>query len=276
MMTTHTIIANVSGMAQRLCELRWHRPTLALPPGDVCETTVLLCSGGRGDGFAGDQVGGPPLISAMQARGWHVLDRRWVGGWFAWPESILNASLRTLLMLDALPSLGVPMANLVGVGNSGGAAEIAYQLVSGESDHFARAVLCSGPPMTDLSLVCTSVPTSAWQQKCASLMAPYPFASPPACTVSQSGVLGPWFARLPGALSEESILHATNPPSAAPFALLVGELDSTGGAVPGGLLFADEVSGLPVAPTFVLDAGHLMQESIAGRQAILDAVRCVP
>lgn len=228
---------------------------------------ILLCSGGNGTGFMGDQVGGRVLVEALVAQGYMVLDRRWVGGWIRSGFGVLPQSRRGAAMISFLMGLAEQQHKaLRTIGNSAGSSELAYSLTTWKR-YPVQTILCSGPPMSRLQYECPTIPPQAWVQHCMGMLATSGFVfrcGTPAFS-NPNGFLCPLLF-MPRFLPEDSILHS-HAHLAFPLTvtMLIGDNDCTA-AVCQALEFSGSTG---VIPLLVGGGEHFLPKTIEGRNAIL-------
>lgn len=231
---------------------------------------VVLCSGGTGGGFMGNQPGGAELVEAMAAQNLFVLERAWDGGWLQAGHGVKPQSRRGAAMLSFLINSAARNGKtLMAVGNSGGSSELAYSLTTWER-YPANTILASGPPMTRLEHECAEPPSAIWAARCSLLLASSGFTFQ--CgTPALNNPGGFLCSRLlpPSQLFEDSILHSAavvNFPQ--PVSMLIGDNDCTA-AVCQGLEF-QSATGVPVS--LVGGGNHFLPETAEGRAAIVVAL----
>ena len=206
-----------------------------------------------------------------------MIDRRWESGWFTDGTGIRRQSARYAVMVDWIRTNLHFTGALCAVGNSGGAAEIAYALTSWNGDNLLDvAILSSGPPLTRLDYMCEVPASAAWAAQCAALVPPGTLScGPPGCEPEPTNPVCPLLPTnpLPGELIDQSILHPLAvldyPTTVLQF--LLGAEDCTS-AVPLAMLFVNAVQS-PTPVEFVPNTPHLMTSTTEGRAAIVQALK---
>ncbi len=238
--------------------------------------TVILHSGTTGAEHISASPEGRQLVDDLVARGYGVVDRKWIGGWWGTGASIRDEAERGAMVADWVMVTGGTGGGLRGpfraFGNSGGAAEIAYGLTSyGMGTRWDRVVLGGGPPMARLQHLCAEPPAHEWRQEAESALAPYAaqFTCGPMRWSDPTAVVCPVIGGFePAALAQMSVLHAGATTSfSCDVATLMGSDDCTV-AVPQGAVFYAAVQSaktLAVVP----GAPHFVPATAAGRAAIV-------
>lgn len=247
------------------------------PAGTALIGTAVLGSGGIGTDFVGDTVGGPELTDDLLALGFQVIDRRWELGWFTDPTGIRDQSARYAVLIDWIRRNLHTTGALCGVGNSGGAGEIAYALTSWNGDNLLDvAVLASGPPLSRLDYLCEQPASATWAAQCSALVPPGALSCGTAnCEPEPTNPVCPLLPATPapGELLDQSILHPAaelDYPTTV-VQMLLGAEDCTS-AVPLSLLFASAVtSAVPIE--FVPNTPHLLSSTQEGRDAIVQTLK---
>lgn len=245
-------------------------------PGTPLLGTVLLGTGGVGLEFISDSPEGVALSNELLAAGFRIVDRRWEAGWISSKRSFLKQSARYAVLAywvrDNLHTSGAFCA----VGNSGGAAEVAYSLAAwnGE-DLFDVAILASGPPLTRLDYLCESPASPTWAAMCLALVAPGLLAcGQPTCEPEPNNPVCPLLpaSPTPEELLAASILHPgadLDYPNTV-VQVLLGDQDCSS-TVPLAILYLNSLAS-PSALGIVPGTPHLLFSTPAGRDAILQAL----
>ena len=266
------------GVATKVAEVRVYTPDAGCNRG-----TIVLLAGGQGEDFYTATAGGETVLEQLLARHWRVCELAWTsGGWFnvPWGGPVVQHAQAVTALLEFIQSAihvgGAGVAFRL-VGNSGGSGAIAYGLANwGLHTLTDRVVLCSGPPMVDMTKSCASPPDPAfitlinglWPEGMECNPIPYcndPEAEPPliACEMIKPG----------GADPEESILNATSvedyPDTEVRF--LWGSADCSGATVAQALLFHTAITSAK-AYRVVLGAHHWMPDTPQGLEAVVLAV----
>ncbi len=263
----------VPGIPDADCALRFFRGS------GSNSGTVMLHSGTTGAEYISSSPEGLEFVANLIVRGYTVVDRKWLGGWFAAGYSIREAAQRGALVADWVMTTGGTGGGLQGpfraYGNSGGAAEVAYGLTSyGMGDRWDRVVLGGGPPMTRLQYLCASPPPAAWLQEAEAALQPYAsqFTCSPMTWTDPATVVCPVISGVaPGALAEASVLHPGATTSfGCEVSMLLGSNDCTV-ATPQAAVFFTAISSAKTI-SIVPGGEHFMPATAGGRAAILAEV----
>ncbi len=132
-------------------------------PTGAARATLVLGTGGGGDGFVEDGVMGPLLLGRLRDAGYRVVQRRWASpGWFVGDGGVRAASCAYAALVGWIDD-NVADDNLCAMGLSGGAIELAYALARWDgADRLDGAALLGGPSMTVLDQVCPSAAPNDW------------------------------------------------------------------------------------------------------------------
>lgn len=252
--------------------------------------SVVFGSGGDGTGFYNYTQ-----TRRLQDAGYAVIDRRWPAGWFtAGTAGPQQAACRLAALLRHLRKNVVPTGAFCATGNSGGSAELAYALTWQGAGKVLDFGMPSSGPFHRLDLACQGESDAAWKSQCQALITSrcpdcasrlcqlgngprslidLSFSAMPKCSASTPADLallmtlgpaqGPGASRLDGAK-----VH-----------FLTGK-DDPGGYAPmqTALYDALKATGAAVEISYVTGAPHEMDSTVAGANAIFDALstRCVP
>lgn len=270
----HTLKVSVAGLPDRNAQIRLTAPTTGSAMG-----TVMLLSGGSGAGWYAAQPGGPELVQALADLGYLVVDRRWQPpGWFTTVPGILAESERGAMLLSYVLAVHHAGGPAIVVGNSAGAAEVAYSMTTwGLENAFTGVVLCGGPPTAKLEHLCQDPPDPLWGAEAAGYFQPgvMPCGAPvlheTTSAVCQAMIAG----TDPASLAIEGVLRPGALLDFGAFVhVLVGDMDCTVGA-PQAMAFWDAV-GSAKALEIVANGYHFMPTTEEGRDAILRAVVGAP
>ena len=226
---------------------------------------IVLGTGGSGVGFYADQPGGEQLALSLVAMGYTVFQRSWASpGWFSDGLNINQCSTRYGDLVYWLAGEG----KITCIGNSGGAAEIAYNY---DCSKIHRAVLCSGPPFTHLEWTCEDPPSPEWVAEFDYLNGNYLSQWTSPIDLCGAPALCPILPTVPGypeSLYAMSLMmiNILNFPAHT----ILGTNDTTVG-VSMGILFYDRLTSTK-SLTVVPGGNHWMPDTPQGRNAILTHV----
>ena len=235
----------------------------------------------------GRHAHGEESIYFLSGEGFTVVDRRWVTGWFEGAtDGPQQAACRGAALVRFLKTSLAPSAPLCATGNSGGSAELGYELTwqhAGASLDFAMP---SSGPFHRLDLGCQGDSDADWPAECAALKAAdCPDCASKGCQLS-GGVQSLLDLSFGSATrcsaptgTDLDTLKAASPvdgPYAAtldgvPTHFLEGKLDP-GPYMPLSTALHDalKASGADVEITYVDGADHEIDQSTEGAHAILD------
>jgi hypothetical protein len=224
----------------------------------------------------------------LRAAGLHVLERRWVDGWFEGAtEGPQQAACGLAELIEHLRAELPGSLALCATGNSGGSVELGYALTwHGASASLDFALPTSGP-FHRLDLACQGESNAAWTDRCEDLRA----GLCPGCASEGCQVGGPRAhidtafdhvprCTLPGAgdlaaLRARSPLFGPSVPLLAgfPVQVLVGEADP-GPYLPVAAAFALGLSAAGADVSFGIVPGgeHGLDNTLEGREAITAAL----
>ncbi|MCK6548805.1 hypothetical protein L6R52_23375, partial [Myxococcota bacterium] len=137
--------------------------------------TIVFGSGGDGRGTYESvfPVSVDNVLVPLRNAGYRIVQRQWWPiGWLDGPGGGERLGCRPATMFEAIRDAlhGAGDGAYCLVGQSGGAAEIAYSLVNfGAEDFVDFAVLTGGPPMGRLDYGCLGENDAAWQAQCQGL-----------------------------------------------------------------------------------------------------------
>ncbi len=245
------------------------------PPGVPFLGTLLLANGGAGQALYSSESGGLPVLLALQAHGFRVVDHAMTPGWFSDPLSVRKQSCRFATLLAWVHDRYHTEGMFAALGTSSGAGVLGYALSTWNAERYLDlAVFSGGPPMARYDLMCPQPPPASWPAQCAQLFPPFVIeCGQPSCS-AQSGIFGPALCikcspnPTPREHLEESILHPaadTHYPNTRVH-LLFGAQDCTG-SVTSGLLFYNAVTGEKLYD-FVPATPHSLVLTQLGREAI--------
>jgi hypothetical protein len=156
------------------------------PPkaGVTLRGTVVFGTGADGTGWYDGDPTAVSMMTALTAKGFRVVQRRWQTSWEAGPGGMGAVSARYAALLGWIHQNAQTGGALCATGNSGGASEISYALTRWDAEAILDlAIPTSGPPMARMDLGCFGSTNATWQNQCNSS---YPKASwectPLACT----------------------------------------------------------------------------------------------
>jgi len=253
------------------------------PAGTPVGTALFLSGGKGGDAYSAPaSVGGMEMMQAALAANYQVLELWYQGGWYANGQSLKLMAGRCATAFEWIRD-NRASASMVGVGNSGGSDQLARALAShGAGDWLQRAVLCSGPPVTDMTVACVSPVPPAWTTSATLRMT---IAGFDPTQYSLTGATGSFACQAcqgkgPGMLAEDNVLHTgavTNYPT-TDLRYVLGRMDTVNQTpngsmcVPQSLLHQELVTAQTKTLTIVEDGVHFMPTTQAGRDAILEAM----
>jgi hypothetical protein len=166
----HLVVA-CPGVADLGVSLRIARPT------GSARATLLLGSGGAGNGFVEDDPLALALEKELVDNGYVVVSRGWDNpGWFLGTLGLSASSCRYGTLLRWVDeNVRVPGKPYCAAGLSGGSYEVGYALAHWDgADRLQGAILLAGPAVSQLDLVCPSVAPAKWTDTdCLALAAKY-------------------------------------------------------------------------------------------------------
>jgi hypothetical protein len=276
------------GIESLTAEVRVSPPT----GGKAVLGTVVLGTGGGGIGFGDVQPPVVEMITALRAKGYQIVRRRWTGkqGWLAGSAGAGALSCRYATLVTWIHDNVHVGGAFCAAGNSGGSAEIAYALARwGRSAILDHVVMASGPPMARIDYGCLADPADPWWSQCQSLE-PSTAACPTECAYNAAArnFLDATYAPATPCSTSDAAMAATMhadsvlAPGAAlhyptTFAqFLFGAEDCTV-SVPLGKLYAQAVTS-PKAVETVAGVPHVLISSAAGAAATQASIEkhCVP
>ncbi len=141
-------------------------------PGIPVLGSVLIGSGGGGDGrFETTNYGGQAMQALLQ-QGYRLVQREWDTAWEEGSQGMLASACRYATLLTWVHDTFGQEGAMCAYGNSGGASEIGYALTHyGREEILDFALLSNGPTMSRLDLGCLGANDTAWQQQCPALVA---------------------------------------------------------------------------------------------------------
>jgi hypothetical protein len=249
---------------------------VAEPPAGVKRRgTVVMGSGGGGNGF---YAGAPPvqaLVKDLASMGFLVVDRAWNGGWTTHEGGLKRESCRYATLLTWIHDHLHTGGKFVATGNSGGSAEIGYALTTwGRGDILDLAIPTSGPPIARLDLACVKEASPEWSALCASIVPEGKMECKSACILGTSNDVCKQVTAdpTPEQLLNDSVVHPgavlNYPKTLVHF--LYGAHDC-GEPVPVGLTFATKITSRKVIE-FVPNTPHNIASTPEGREALRNAI----
>ncbi len=237
--------------------------------------TVVLGSGGGGNGF---YAGAPPvaaLVTDLAAMGFLVVDRAWTGGWTTHEGGLRKESCRYATLLTWVHDTLHKGGKFVATGNSGGSAEIGYALTSwGRGDILDVAIPTSGPPIARLDLACVKEPTPEWAKQCQAIIPKGVMECPSNCILGTANDVCKQFSAEAtlDELRADSVAHKDAvldyPHTRVHF--LYGAHDC-GEPVPIGLMYATQITSRKKIE-FVPKTPHTIASTPEGREALRKAI----
>jgi hypothetical protein len=246
------------------------------PPAGVARRgTVVMGSGGGGNGF---YAGAPPvhaLVKDLAAMGFLVVDRAWDGGWTTHEGGLKKESCRYATLLTWVHDHLHKGGKFVATGNSGGSAEIGYAMTTwGRGDILDLAIPTSGPPVARLDYACVKEASPEWSSLCAAIVPKGKMECASGCILGTSNDVCKQVTAEPTLeqLLNDSVIHPgalLNYPKTR-LHFLYGAKDC-GEPVPIGLTWATKVTSEKVIE-FVPNTPHNIASTAEGREALRKAI----
>ncbi len=246
------------------------------PPGVPVRGTIVFGTGARGVSLFSAETFGAPIMRELQNRGFRIVDRGWITGWFEDPISGRKQSCRYATLLDYIHRTKHTTGVFGALGSSGGAVEIAYALTTwGAGDMLDIAVFTGGPSLARSDLQCPNPPTATWLSQCAALIPPNVMSCTPICNRGAGLAFGMCTKcgpnPTPAELRDDSVLHenAVLDYPRTRVHILLGADDCLE-SVPSAMLFYSAVTSEKVVE-FVPGAGHFIVITQLGLEATVRA-----
>jgi hypothetical protein len=240
--------------------------------------TVVLGSGGTGNGFYAGTPDVQTLVTSLTGLGFRVVDRAWAGtdGWTTSEGGLKKEACRYATLLTWVHDNIHTGGKFVASGNSGGSAEIGYALTSwGRAAILDLAVPTSGPPTARLDYACVNQATPQWASLCTSIVPANTMQCP-----TEACILGATNSVCTQITPQATLAQLLDDSVANPDAVLnypntlvhfiYGEQDC-GEPVPIGLTYSTKVTSRK-AIEFVPNTPHELFSTAEGRAAILNAI----